>query len=71
MTGVVVSWTRSWGVIQPDFADHPNVFVHWTAIQQSGFKRLFKGDVVEFQIKVFRGEPRPRACNVVVVESAV
>ena len=68
MTGVVVSWTRSWGLIRPDYPGD-DVFCHFSGIVGTGFRRLHKGDVVEFELRQYRD--RLNAVNVVVIESGV
>ena len=40
----------------------PDVFVHFSAIQSSGFKSLVEGDTVEFDI--VDGQKGPQAANV-------
>ena len=40
----------------------PDVFVHFTAIESSGFKSLAEGDKVEFEI--VQGQKGPQAANV-------
>ncbi len=40
----------------------PDVFVHFSAIESSGFKSLAEGDQVEFE--VVQGEKGPQAANV-------
>ena len=40
----------------------PDVFVHFSAIQSSGFKSLAEGDQVEFEI--VQGQKGPQAANV-------
>jgi CspA family cold shock protein len=44
----------------------PDVFVHFTAIQSTGFKSLAEGDKVEFEI--VQGQKGPQAANVRKVE---
>lgn len=47
----VVKWfngTKGFGFIQRD--NGPDVFVHYSAIQGSGFRNLEEGDRVEFTI---------------------
>ena len=43
----------------------PDVFVHFSAIQSSGFKSLAEGDQVEFEI--VQGQKGPQAADVVKV----
>ena len=40
----------------------PDVFVHFSAIQSTGFKSLAEGDRVEFEI--VQGQKGPQAANV-------
>ena len=42
-----------------------DVFVHYSAIQQEGFKALKEGDNVEFE--VVEGQKGPQAANVIVI----
>ena len=42
-----------------------DVFVHYSAIQQEGFKTLKEGDTVEFE--VVEGQKGPQAANVTIV----
>jgi CspA family cold shock protein len=44
----------------------PDVFVHFSAIQSSGFKSLAEGDRVEFEI--VQGQKGPQASDVSRVE---
>ena len=41
----------------------PDVFVHYSAVNSSGFKSLAEGDKVEFEI--VEGQKGPQAANVV------
>ncbi|WP_422447605.1 cold shock domain-containing protein [Thermoanaerobacterium sp. DL9XJH110] len=43
-----------------------DIFVHYSAIQQEGFKTLKEGDTVEFDI--VEGQKGPQAANVVKVD---
>ncbi|WP_457631336.1 cold-shock protein [Oceanithermus sp.] len=45
-----------------------DVFVHFSAINSSGFRTLNEGDIVEFEVE--DGPKGPSAANVTVVESA-
>lgn len=47
--------------------DGEDVFVHFSAIQQDGFKTLEEGQNVEFDVT--QGEKGPQAENVTVLES--
>jgi len=42
-----------------------DVFVHYSAIQQEGFKTLKEGDTVEFD--VVEGQKGPQAANVIIL----
>ncbi len=59
----VVKWFNSekgYGFISRDNGD--DVFVHFSAIQQDGFKTLDEGQEVQFEIVT--GERGPQAANV-------
>jgi len=45
-----------------------DVFVHFSAINSSGFRTLNEGDIVEFEVE--DGPKGPSAANVTVIESA-
>jgi len=67
-TNGTVKWfnnTKGYGFIsQPSGAD---VFVHYSAIKENGFKTLREGERVEFDLKM--GPRGPQAENVVRVEA--
>lgn len=54
---------KGYGFIERDDGD--DVFVHFSAIQEEGFKTLEEGQEVEFEI--VEGEKGPQAANVVKV----
>ncbi|SET04227.1 cold shock protein (beta-ribbon, CspA family) [Salinibacillus kushneri] len=63
MTGTV-KWFNSekgFGFIERESGD--DVFVHFSAIQEEGFKTLDEGQSVEFEI--VEGDRGPQAANVV------
>lgn len=47
--------------------DGPDVFVHYSAIQNDGYKSLQEGDPVEFEI--VEGQKGPQAGNVAKVSA--
>ena len=62
----VVKWfndSKGFGFIEQE--DGPDVFVHHTAINASGFRSLNEGNRVTFDIE--QGEKGPAAANVSVV----
>jgi CspA family cold shock protein len=67
-TSGTVKWfnnTKGYGFIsQPAGAD---VFVHYSAIREKGYRTLHEGEQVEFDIKM--GPRGPQAENVVKLES--
>lgn len=52
---------KGYGFIQQE--NGPDVFVHFTAIQDEGFKTLTEGQQVEFEVVV--GDKGPQAANVI------
>ena len=66
MANRVVKWfddRKGYGFIEQD--EGPDVFVHHSGINASGFKSLNEGDRVTFEIE--EGQKGPRAVNVTVV----
>jgi len=67
MANGIVKWfndQKGYGFIQQD--DGPDVFVHHSAINASGFRSLKEGDRVSFDIE--EGRKGPSAANVTVVQ---
>jgi CspA family cold shock protein len=59
-----VKWfneSKGYGFIEQE--NGPDVFVHYSAIEDQGFKTLSEGQEVEFEIK--QGEKGPQATKVV------
>jgi len=54
---------KGFGFIEQDGSDQ-DVFVHFSAIQGDGFRNLYEGDEVEFDIE--QGQKGPQASNVTV-----
>ena len=66
MANGIVKWfsdRKGFGFIEQE--DGPDVFVHHTGINSSGFKTLNEGDQVTFEIE--QGKKGPAAANVTVI----
>ena len=67
MPGGKVKWfndSKGYGFIEQDNGE--DVFVHFSAIKQNGFKTLKTGEKIEFEI--VKGPKGPQAANVVKSE---
>jgi len=65
----VIKWfnnAKGYGFVGREGA--PDLFIHYTSIQQDGYKTLREGDEIEFE--VVQGVKGPQADQVVVVKSA-
>ena len=58
---------KGFGFIEQDGSDQ-DVFVHFSAIQGDGFRNLYEGDEVEFDIE--QGQKGPQATNVTVTNQS-
>jgi CspA family cold shock protein len=66
MTKGTVKWfneSKGFGFLSREDGD--DVFVHYSSIQSSGFKKLDEGQSVEFEVQ--DGPKGPQAVNVTVV----
>lgn len=63
VTGQVKFFNESKGFGFISQSNGPDVFVHYTAIQSSGFKTLSEGQQVQFTVT--QGQKGPQAENVV------
>ena len=64
MANGIVKWfndQKGYGFIEQE--DGPDVFVHYSAIEDQGFKTLSEGQEVEFEVK--QGDKGPQATRVV------
>ena len=70
MANGIVKWfnsSKGYGFIEQE--DGPDVFVHHSGINGTGFKALDEGDRVTFDIE--QGTKGPAAANVTVVQATI
>lgn len=65
MTGIVKSFdnNRGYGFIKNDEISK-DIFVHYSEIKMDGFKKLYPGDIVEFEYDA----EKVKASNVVIIK---
>ncbi len=66
MANGIVKWfnsSKGYGFIEQE--DGPDVFVHHSAINMTGFRSLNEGDRVSFDVE--EGQKGPAAANVTIV----
>ena len=64
MASGTVKWfnaEKGFGFIQPN-GGGPDVFVHYSAIESTGYRSLDEGQTVEFEIT--QGQKGPQAANI-------
>jgi CspA family cold shock protein len=65
MASGIVKWfnsSKGYGFIEQE--DGPDVFVHYSGINSTGYKSLYEGDSVTFDVE--QGPKGPAAINVIV-----
>lgn len=65
MTGIVKSFdnNRGYGFIKNEDIEK-DIFVHYSEIKMDGFKKLYPGDVVEFEYDA----EKVKASNVIIIK---
>lgn len=59
---------KGWGYLTRE--NNSDLFVHYSALQMEGFKKLRQGDVVEFEVVPGKNPGQEQAANVVVTKPA-
>ena len=65
--GTVRDFGGTYGFIKP-LPDGPVIFVHQSDIQMDGYRQLFRGDVVEYEVE--QGDRGSHAVRVKCIQSA-
>ena len=65
MRGIVKWFNNQKGFGFIGRSDGPDVFVHYSAIQSTGYKSLKENDAVDFDVE--KGQKGPQAANVRVI----